>query len=87
MGAVNRGYLSDLRRHLHLGPREGDEVLHELEAHIEDKARDLIERGASADVALNQALDEFGRPDRVARQLYEVHTRGSWYHTAHPFPP
>ena len=58
MGAVNRGYLSHLRRQLHLGPREGDEVLHELEAHIEDKARDLIDRGASADVALSQALDE-----------------------------
>ncbi len=82
MGAVNRGYLSDLRRQLHLGPREGDEVLQELEAHIEDKARDLIERGASADVAMSQALDAFGRSDRLARQLYEVHTRGSWYHTA-----
>ena len=82
MSAVKRGYLNDLGRQLHLEPREQEEILHELEAHIEDKAQELMEDGVSSDEALSHALNDLGPYHNVARQFYEVHSRGSWYHTA-----
>jgi hypothetical protein len=82
MAARNRGYFSDLRRQLHLQPKEGDEVLHELEAHVEDKTRELIGQGDQWDAAMTHALDDLGETDELAKELYEVHSRGSWYHTA-----
>ena len=82
MAALNRGYFSDLRRQLHLQPKEGDEVLHELEAHVEDKTRELLDEGDPWDAALTHALDDLGGPDELAKELYQVHSRGSWYHTA-----
>lgn len=82
MSSVKHGYLSDLGGQLHLGPREQQEILYELEAHIEDKAQELMEDGVSSDEALSHALNDLGPFQKVARQFYEVHSRGSWYHTA-----
>lgn len=79
---LRRGYLNDLRRRLHLEPREQEEILHELEDHIEDEAQELIEAGIPSDEAVTRALDRLGALDKVASRFYEAHTRGSWYHTA-----
>lgn len=75
------GYLSDLGRHLHLEPREKEEILQELRVHIEDRAREFIEAGFSSDDALAQAVDRLGDTHDIASDLYEVQSRGSWYHT------
>jgi len=76
-----RGYLSGLGRQLHLRPLERKEILHELQSHIDDRARELMDAGAPYEEALEQALRDFGDSGRIARGLYEVHSRGSWYHT------
>ena len=82
MTSMSRGYFDNLGRQLHLEPREEKEILDELQAHVEDRAQDLIESGVSSDEALSDALNDLGPTDDIANQLYEVHSRGSWYHTA-----
>ena len=81
MTTLIRGYLNDLGRQLHLEPQEQEEILHELQAHIEDRAQELIEAGEPSDEALNHAIRDLGTSRRIASQFYEVHSRGSWYHT------
>ncbi len=75
------GYLSDLGKQLHLRPLDQREILHELQSHIDDRVKDLMDASASHDEALEQALRDLGDSSRIARDLYEVHSRGSWYHT------
>ena len=82
MAAAKQGYLSDLRRHLHLEPREGEEILQELRTHVEERTQELIDAGVSPREASNRALDSLGASSKIASQLYQVHSRGSWYHTA-----
>ena len=82
MASHIRGYLRDVGRHLHLGQSEQSLILFELQAHIEDKTNDLIDSGVPSDEALDGAISSMGASEGVAQQLYEVHTRGSWYHTA-----
>lgn len=77
-----RGYLDQMGKQLHLYPQERQEILNEFEAHIEDRVNELIEGGLPRDAALNEALRALGKSDLVAGQLYEVHSRVSWYHTA-----
>ena len=82
MATQLRGYLETLERRLHLEPSERDEILVELESHIEDHAQELIDKGKSSDEAVRDALSGLGSYNVLAKQFYEVHTRGSWYHTA-----
>ncbi|MCI0770818.1 MAG: hypothetical protein J4N94_02980, partial [Chloroflexi bacterium] len=77
-----RGYLDQMGKQLHLYPQERQEILNEFEAHIEDRVNELIENGLPRDAALNEALRALGKSDLIAGQLYEVHSRVSWYHTA-----
>ena len=81
MSVPKQGYLSDLGKQLHLRPHEQQEILHEIQAHIDDRTTDLVEAGVSSDEALVHVLEDLGASDGIARELYEVHTRGSWYHT------
>ncbi len=82
MTTLIRGYLNDLGKQLHLEPQEREEILYELQAHIEDRARELVEAGEPSGEALAHALQDLGTSRRIASQFYEVHSRGSWYHTA-----
>ena len=82
MAALKHGYLTDLSRHLHLEPREGEEILQELRTHIEERTQELVDAGASSNEALNGALHGLGPSNSIASQFYQVHSRGSWYHTA-----
>lgn len=77
-----KGYFSDLSRQLHLDLRETQEILRELEGHVEDRVRELTERGMPREQALRQALQELGASRHVAERFYEVHSQCSWPHTA-----
>lgn len=77
-----RGYLDEMGKQLHLDPKEEQEILHELEVHIEDRVCELLDQGLSREAALQNALESLGQSEMIAGQLYEVHSRGSWYHTA-----
>ena len=71
-------YLQSLARKLHLDPAEKDEIIQELEAHLEDKAAELETQGLDRDTAMARAVAEMGAPNAVARGMYEVHSPGVW---------
>ena len=71
-------YLHTLARRLHLDPAEKDEIIQELEAHLEDKAAELETQGIDHDAAVSRAVQEMGAPNVVARGMYEVHSPGVW---------
>lgn len=71
-------YLHALARRLHLDFAEKDEIIQELEAHLEDKAAELETQGIDHDAAVARAVQEMGAPDAVARGMYEVHSPGVW---------
>lgn len=81
MTAQVSGYLGELRRQLHVTPGEEQEILHEIRDQIEDRARQLMKEGAPPEEAFSSALRHLGTSRRVASQLYEVHTQGSWHYT------
>ena len=82
MTSLARRYISDVARHLHLASTDQDDILTEIRDHIEDAARELEDEGLPSDAAISYAIDELGRPQSLADQMYTVHTQGSWYHTA-----
>ena len=71
-------YLHALARRLHLDPAEKDEIIQELEEHLEDKAAELETQGVDHDTAVARAVQEMGAPNAVARGMYEVHSPGVW---------
>ena len=67
---------------MHLQPDEEHEILNELQAHVEDHVQELMASGVPSDEAIDSALKNLGATNEIANQYYEVHSRGSWYHTA-----
>ncbi len=71
-------YLDEVRTHLYLDPRTERKVISELSTHFDEKVGDLREQGLSEEEAARSAVDSFGDARRIARLLYEAHSRGSW---------
>jgi len=71
-------YLYALARRLHLDPAEKDEIIQELEGHLEDKAAELESQGMDHEAAIARAVQEMGAPNAVARGMYEVHSTSVW---------
>jgi hypothetical protein len=71
-------YLSQIRSNLHLDPGTERRVIGELETYFEDKIEDLQTEGLTEAAATEEAISSFGTPRRVARLLYEAHSRGTW---------
>jgi len=67
-----------MARKLHLDPSEKDEIIEELEGHLEDKTAELETQGLDRDTAMARAVREMGAPNAVARGMYEVHSPGVW---------
>ena len=78
MAAEFTNYLHSLARRLHLEPSEEQDIILELEGHLEDKAADLEARGLDRDAALRVAVQEMGAPEAVASGMYKVHSPGVW---------
>lgn len=74
-------YLNALARKFKLDPRTEEEVIHELQVHLEDKVQELVEEGLPPEEAEQRAIGELGHPDRLAREMYSVHSRASWWET------
>jgi hypothetical protein len=71
-------YLNQVKSNLHLDPYTESTVMGELETYFQDKIEDLRTAGLTEADAARQAIDSFGTPRKVARLLYEAHSRGSW---------
>ena len=82
MTASPSGFFTDLDRNLHLAQDEQAEILYELQAHVEDETRELVEAGVPRDEARAHVLKALGSSEEIATYFYEVHSRGSWHHTA-----
>lgn len=71
-------YLDSVRENLRLDRSTEQEVIQELETHIEDELQELKENGLSEEEAAKACLSLLGSAKVVARQMYESHSRGSW---------
>jgi hypothetical protein len=71
-------YLNKIRSNLHLDPNTENQVIGELETYFQDKVEELQIEGFTEVDATEQAICSFGRPRKVAKLLYEAHSRGSW---------
>ena len=80
MRSNSNRFIDNVISELHLDPTQSNEIIDELQAHIEDRAQDLVDLGASIDEALRQATRELGESDAIAKGFYEVHSRRSWRH-------
>src|SRR5208283_3719244 len=74
---LNR-YLQSLKTHLTMDPAFENEVIRELEAHVEDSCQELQNSGLPEDQALEKCLRGLGSPKTVARQMYETYNQGTW---------
>ncbi len=73
-----QNYLRAITRKLRLDPRKNREIALELQGHLEERTRELEQDGLTYREALNQALDDLGGPDAIARDMYTVHSRANW---------
>ncbi len=73
-----QSYLQTLTRKLKLDPGTNKEIALELQGHLEEKIEELEEEGLTYSEALSRALRDLGHPDLIARDMYSVHSRGSW---------
>jgi hypothetical protein len=71
-------YLDSIKQDSRLDCPERNEIISELETHIEDKLRELTESGLPEDEAVKTCLGQMGSPEAVARQIYEAYSQGSW---------
>ncbi len=74
-------YLEEVKGDLRLDPEVEQEVLRELESHIEDRFEELREAGLSEEEAASNCLGLLGSARIVARKLYEAHSQGTWKQT------
>jgi MFS family permease len=71
-------YLDSVRENLRLDHSTEQEVIQELESHIEDELEELKENGLSEEEAARTCLSLLGSAKMVARQIYESRSQGSW---------
>jgi hypothetical protein len=71
-------YLSVLKSYLRIDSGMQDDVLREIEGHIEDRVHDFEEEGLSGEEATEKIAQILGPPKLVAKQIYEVYSQGTW---------
>jgi len=74
-------YLNNIRYYLRLGSSDEKEIIRELSTHIDDRVEELKENGLSEEEAANTCIRVMGSAKKVARQLYEAHSQGTWKQT------
>jgi len=86
---LNRSYLTTMEAAL--GPLdEGQrrEIVAEISGHLEDKARWLMLRGLTKEASMEKAMETFGDPAEVGRELKQVHggatRRDAWLAASPP---
>jgi len=71
-------YLESIRNSARLDQSEETIIMSELEAHIEDKLKELTDAGLSRREAIRECLNQMGNTKSIARQIYEAYSQGSW---------
>ncbi len=78
MTPVLADYLGSVRDNLRLEPSDEQEVLSELETHIEDKLEELKKTGVSEEEAAKSCMAVLGSAEVVANQIYQARSQGTW---------
>jgi hypothetical protein len=71
-------YLNRFKASLKIDHTIRDGVAEELSTHLEDRIRELEEKGLSKEEASKIAVQSLGSPELIAKQIYETHAQGSW---------
>ena len=71
-------YLHRFKSSLKIDHTIRDGVVEELSTHLEDKIRELEEKGLNREEASKIAVQSLGSPELIAEQIYETHAQGSW---------
>jgi len=71
-------YLNRFKACLKIDHTIRDGVAEELCTHLEDRTRELEEKGLSREEASKIAVQSLGSPELIAEQIYETHAQGSW---------
>jgi hypothetical protein len=71
-------YMQSVRENLRLDPSSEKEIIRELETHVEDRCSEMEKSGLSAPEAMEKSIRLLGSAKLVARQIYEVHSQGTW---------
>lgn len=71
-------YLEILKKELHLDSTSKQEIMRELEAHVEDSCQDMQKDGLSENEALDKSLKSLGPVHILARQIDELQNQGTW---------
>ncbi len=79
MEAELQGYLRTITQKLKLDPVTNREVVYELQTHLEEKIKELEQEGLTYQEALSRAVQDLGHPDLIAKDMYSVHSRGTWW--------
>jgi hypothetical protein len=82
-----RGYLDEVRSHLHLDPATEVQVVRELYSHFQERVGELQGAGLSEKDATKVAIECCGRARVIARRMYEAYSKGSWAEAAMAFLP
>ncbi len=78
MSNVLSQYLDSIKDNLSLNFTSEDEILSELQTHIEDRVEEMKEAGLSEEDATNACIRLLGSAKLVARKIYEAHSQGTW---------
>jgi hypothetical protein len=78
MSTAINDYLDSIKGSLRLEDSSEDEIIVELETHIEDEVRDLEKAGLLEEEAVKTCLRLLGSAKAVALQIYEAHSQGTW---------
>ena len=78
MAGELQGYLHAITQKLKLDPHTNREVVFELQTHLEEKVKELEQEGLTYQEALSRAVHDLGHPDLIAKDMYSVHSRGTW---------
>lgn len=71
-------YLTRFKGSLQIDTAIKGSAVRELSTHLEDRRRELEESGLSEEDASRAAIRFFGPVQLVARQIYRVHSQGTW---------
>lgn len=71
-------YLEEVRLHLRLDPGTERRVIREFCSHLEERVSELRADGLGERQASRVAIESFGRPRAIAREMYEAHSKGTW---------
>jgi hypothetical protein len=74
-------YLKSIKYHLRLSSSTEKDIISELSTHIDDSVEELKKGGLSEEEAQTTCLKLMGSAKRVAKQLCEAHSQGTWRQT------